>query len=465
MMPKERPIPNPNLRDFWLTREINGYRVRFRILYGGRDSSKSWDAAARAAWLAHQGNLRFLCTRMFQNRIRDSVYETIKKQAERFGWDKHFEFQNTGIYTDTGSEFLFYGLSRNIKEVKSLEGIDVLWIEEGQSLTEDMWDILEPTIRKDGSEIWIVFNPHLQQDFIWQEFVVDPPKNALVRKINYNENPFLSETSLQTIQRRKKEDYDSYEHIYLGVPKEDDEAVIIKRKWIEAAVDAHKKLGVSVSGSKKLGYDPADGNEEGTADNNAIAARYGILVQDTEEWKAGEDELMKSTKRAYNRAANGYSIVYDPIGVGAGVGSKTNELNEERGLSISHSSFNAGGSVIDPDKEYKDTGIKNKDYFSNLKAQAWWLLADRFRNTYNAIERNESHDGNIISISSDCNNLEKLIAELSAPKRDYDYSGRLKVEKKADMLKRGIKSPNLADSVVMCFAPTKKKTKLRVSMA
>jgi phage terminase large subunit len=444
------PRPNPNLRDFWLTREINGEPVRFRILYGGRDSSKSWDAAARAMWLAHKGKLRIMCTRMYQNRIEESVYTTIKKQIHRFGLSEHFDIQRSKIYSNTGSEFLFYGLARNIEEVKSTEGIDILWIEEGQSMTEDMWDILEPTIRKEGSEIWIVFNPDLRTDFIWRKFVENPPQNALVRSINYDENPFLSETSKKTIEQRKELDYQSYEHIYEGVPKEDDEQVIIKRAWVQAAVDAHKKLKIEPKGEKRIGYDVADSGE----DKNAITKRYGILVEDTDEWDGGEDELMKSTKRVYNEATSGpYEMIYDSIGVGASVGSKVQEINADRDSSIRYKAFNAGGKVLFPEQEYMP-GVKNKDHFKNLKAQSWWLLADRFRTTYNAVTKGaEFEDSEIISINSSCQNLEKLITELSTPKRDYDASGRLKVEKKKDMLKRGVKSPNLADSTVMAFSP------------
>ncbi len=451
-MTKKKPTLNPNLKDFWTTRTVNGNRVRFRVLYGGRDSTKSWDAGGRAMWLSQKGKLRVLCTRMFQNRIEDSVYETIEKQAERFNLDHRFIFQNTRIKSITGSEFLFYGLARNIKEIKSLEGVDILYLEEGHSITKDMWDIIEPTIRKEGSEIWIVFNPDLATDFIYEEFVVNPPENALIRKINYDENPFLSDVSKETISRIKSQRYSDYEHIYLGVPKSDDDAVIIKRKWIESCVDAHVKLGIDISGERIIGYDPADGNEEGTADNNAIAKRYGILLEDTDEWNAGEDELFKSTQRAYKESLGRYSVVYDSIGVGAGVGSNIKTINDESEFEIEYSAFNAGAKVIDPDKEYMD-GVTNKDQFSNLKAQSWWLLADRFRNTYNAITGNDHDEDNLISISSKCKNLEKLIKELSAPKRDYDSANRLKVESKKDLLKRGVKSPNLADSIVMAYAP------------
>lgn len=460
------PRPNPNLRDFWTQRKVNGLPVRFRVLYGGRDSTKSTDAAIRATWLANRGKIRVLCTRMYQNRIEESVYTSIKKQIQRFGLSDNFEVQRSKIYSGTGSEFLFYGLARNIEEIKSIEDIDILYIEEGQSLTEEMWDILEPTIRKEGSEIWIVFNPDLATDFVWQKFVVDPPKNALVRKINYDENIFLSETSRVTIEQRKKQDYDNYEHIYLGVPKEDDESVIIRRKWVQAAVDSHKKLGIEPKGAKSIGYDPADGNEEGNSDHNALVNRYGILLHDTYQWLAGEDELYQSCEKVYRRAIKNNSVViYDSIGVGAGCGSNFINIADGRSDEIEYAAFNAGGKVVDPDMEYMP-GVKNKDHFSNLKAQMWWLVADRFRETYNAVKKDMDYEeSEIISISSDCNNLDELISELSAPKRDYDGSGRVKVEKKKDMRSRGIRSPNLADACIMAFAKEKVYDKSFMSTA
>lgn len=442
---------------------MNGLPVRFRVLYGGRDSTKSTDAAIRATWLSHRGKIRVLCTRMYQNRIEESVYTSIKKQIQRFGLSKHFDVQRSKIYSDTGSEFLFYGLARNIEEIKSIEDIDILYIEEGQSLTEEMWDVLEPTIRKQASEIWIVFNPQYRTDFVWQKFIENPPANALVRKVNYPENPFLSETSKITIAQRKELDYEAYEHIYEGVPKEDEEDIIIKRAWIQAAVDAHKKLDIDVSGLKRIGYDVADSG----GDKNAIAKRYGILIEGLNQWSGGQDELMKSTKRVYNEAVKGYDVRYDSIGVGAGVGSNINEINEVRGANVRHYTFNAGGKVVNPEKEYmKGTGVKNKDHFKNLKAQSWMLLADRFRNTYNAVTKGaDFNEADIISISSECDYLQMLITELSTPKKEYDNAGRMKVESKEKLLKRGVKSPNLADAVVMSFAPQTKKTKLRVSMA
>lgn len=439
------PIANPNLKDFWTQPS------RYKVLYGGRASSKSWDAAIRALYLAQKTKLKFLCTRKFQNRIEESVYSLLKDQITRLGYDGEFKVLNNKIiHGVTGSEFLFYGLARNIQEIKSLEGVDILWNEESHSISQDDFEqILEPTIRKDHSEVWFIFNPDLKTDYVYDRFVLNPPEDAIVRKINYDENQFLSDTMIKVINDLKERDYDAYEHIYLGFPKKDDDDAIINRSWIESCIDAHIKLNVDISGEKIIGYDPADAGE----DTNAISYKRGNLITDTKQWHGKEDELFKSSQKVYNESRKGYDVNYDSIGVGAGVGSNFKQLGDE----INYNPFNAGGKVVQPDKEYK-YGVKNKDHFSNLKAQTWFNVADRMMLTYNAIQKGqEINKSDVLSISSECSNLEALITELSTPKKDYDGKGRIKVESKKDLAKRGIKSPNLADSFVMCFSPIQKK--------
>lgn len=439
---------NPALRDFWLT------PARNRVLYGGRSSSKSWDAAGFAAFLAQQCKVRFLCTRQFQNRIEESVYTLLKMQIERFGLRDQFDILNNKIvHKVTGSEFLFYGLWRHIDEIKSLEGIDVLWIEEAHNLTEEQWKILEPTIRKEGSQVWVIFNPKLSTDFTYKRFVLNPPPDTVKRLINYTENPFLSSTMLKIIDAAKEEDFEEYQHVYLGAPREDDNDVIIKRSWILAAVDAHLALGIEPAGSKRIGFDVADSGNDKCANIYA----HGPLISWADQWKAGEDELLKSCTRTYAVAlSRGASITYDSIGVGASSGAKFQELNApdaRQGRRVLHNKFNAGGAVWKPDRDYRP-GTKNKDMFANIKAQTWWLVADRFRNTYNAVRRGEQFaPEDLISISADCPYLEQLIDELSTPKRDYDNAGKVKVESKKDLAKREVASPNLADAFVMCFSP------------
>jgi len=451
-MQTTRPTLNPALKSFWRT------KARNRILYGGRSSSKSWDAAGFAVFLANKYRLRVLCARQFQNKIAESVYTLLKIQIERFGLSQNFEIQRDRITNKvTGSEFFFYGIWRSIDEIKSLEGIDILWIEEGHSLTSEQWEVLEPTIRKEDSQIWIIFNPKLSTDFVYKRFVVKPPPNTIVRKINYDENPFLSNTIAQIIEAAREEDYEDYLHVYEGVPRDDDDQVIIKRSWIMAAIDAHVSLGWSVTGRKRLGFDVADGGQDLCA--NVFA--HGSVVQWADLWKASEDELLKSCSRVWSKARElEAEITYDSIGVGASSGAKFGELNQASNGAciISYGKFNAGGAVWRPDAIYSQ-GTKNKDMFSNIKAQAWWMVADRFRNTFNAIRNGQHFDEDkMISISSSCPYLDQLIDELATPKRDYDGNGKVKVESKKDLAnpKRiggAVPSPNLADAFVMAFAP------------
>lgn len=459
----EAPTLNPALRDFWLT------PARERVLYGGRSSSKSWDAAGFAIFLATQCRIRFLCARQFQNKIAESVYTLLKIQIERFGLQGEFKILDSSIrHIRTGSEFMFYGLWRHIDEIKSLEGIDICWIEEAHNLTADQWEILEPTLRNESSQFWVIFNPRLATDFVYRKFVTGTPSTpvkgeikgevggTIKRLINYDENPFLSDTILKVIAKKRAEDEGDYRHIYLGEPREDDDSVIIKRSWIRAAIDAHRKLGIEPTGKRRVGFDIADSG----ADLCATVAAYGFLATHCDEWKAREDELLKSAGRAHALARSlGAEIDFDSIGVGAFAGAHFKALNEEHGASIVYRGFNAGASVLNPESRVDPNDPKsptNKDFYANLKAQTWWEVSRRFRNTFNAVENGETYaDTDLIAISSDMEHLDSLIDELATPMKDVDNAGRSKVESKKDLAKREIPSPNKADAFVMAFAPTK----------
>ncbi len=437
---------NPNLTDFWFDGDPspeNFIKVRHRVLYGGRASSKSWEFAGMAAGISSQYATRFLCVRRYQNKIKESVYTLIKSQIDNFGFDG-FDVRASEIKHDNGSEFVFYGIERNVDEIKSFEGADILWIEEAHNLTKEQWTTLKPTIRKEGSEIWISFNPKLVTDFVYQRFIVNPPKNTRVRLINYDENPFLSETAKNDVDEMREEDEDEYLHIYKGVPHVDDEHAVIKRSWLEAAVDAHIKLDVDMRGARTVGYDVADSGD----DKNAITAFNGAIAVDVDEWKAPEDELVESAMRAWSHV-NGGRMLYDSIGVGAHVGSTLKGKSVKSG----YYKFNAGGAVIKPDEEYAPK-IKNGEKFENLKAQAWQDVADRLRNTYNAVNKGRKYDASeLISISSDIKLIERLKTELSSPRKSYSKRGLDMVERKEDMKKRDIESPNLADSFIMGACP------------
>lgn len=398
-----------------------------------------------AAFLARNYSVRFLCLRQFQNRITDSVYTVVKEKIEAAGWRDEFDIGVSTIrHKVTGSEFLFYGIARNIEEIKGTEGVDICWIEEGEGLTEAQWSIIDPTIRKESSEVWILFNPHLMTDFVQAKLPSLLGDDCIIRHINYTENPFLSDTARKKAERLKDADPEAYNHIYLGQPLSSDDAAVIKYSWVEAAINAHKKLGIEMSGVRCVGYDVADSG----ADANACAIFNGAICLDIDEWKAPEDELNQSTKRAWSHVQGG-RLIYDSIGVGAHVGSTL----KGDGITSGYFKFNAGGAVVHPNQEYANK-IKNKDKFENVKAQAWQDVADRLRNTFNAVTKGAQYPpSELISISGDIPKLEQLKLELSTPRKRYSKRGLDMVETKDELARRGISSPNLADAFIMGASP------------
>lgn len=450
---------NPVLRSFWKT------KADTKVLKGGRASSKTWDCAGFAIFLAANYTVKFLCMRQFQNKIKESVYAILCIQIERFGLKDEFDILASEIrHKTTGSSFHFYGIHRDIAEIKGFEGADIGWIEEGEGLTAEQWEVIEPTLRKEGAECWILYNPRLVSDFV-EKFRHDPENGIIVRHINYDENQFLSNTMLRKIQRMKDADPEQFEHIYLGVARKDDDDVVIKRSYIESAIDAHIKLGIEAKGDCQIGYDVADGGK----DLNSQVRRKGIVAEWGEHWKGKEDELLISCERVYHQAVlYKAKIRYDSIGVGASCGAKFKEINEARTeedysfINVRYGKFVAGGKVIDPDEYYiepdsdggsTEDGVTNKDFFENLKAQEWWKLADRFRNTYNAVIKGyKFQEHELISISSDMPNLANLITELSTPRRKFSKNGKVMVESKEDLRKREVDSPNDADAFINAYA-------------
>jgi phage terminase large subunit len=165
---------------------------RYTILHGGRGGAKSWGVARSFLIRGAQSKRRFLCTREVQKSIRDSVHKLLSDQIAALGLGAFYEVQQTVIKGANGTEFLFAGLSDQTAEsIKSFEGVDDVWVEEAQAVSKRSWDILIPTIRKDGSRITITLNPELDTDETYVRFIENPPPDAVVVKINYSDNPWF----------------------------------------------------------------------------------------------------------------------------------------------------------------------------------------------------------------------------------------------------------------------------------
>ena len=221
---------------------------RYKVCYGGRGSAKSWTIAIMLILRAMQKNYRILCCREYQTNIGQSVHQLLKDIIYKYGLDKYFTVtKNEILCTITGSQFFFKGLHHNPYEIKSLEGIDLCWVEEGQSVSRQSWEILIPTIRKEGSEIWVSFNPDLATDETYMRFVVHKGDETLLIKANYNDNPFFPEVLRREMEHCKRTDYEAYLNIWLGECRKYSDAQIFKGKFeildFETPKDAMFRIG------------------------------------------------------------------------------------------------------------------------------------------------------------------------------------------------------------------------------
>ena len=190
---------------------------RYKAAYGGRSGSKSWGFARALLIQGFERPLRILCTREVQLSIKDSVHRLLKDQIEILDLGSHYTIYENNIRGINGTEFTFTGLSAHtVHTLKSYEGYDIAWVEEGQAVSKRSWDILKPTIRRDNSEIWVSFNPELETDITYQMFVQNKPDNCVSVEVNWRDNPWFNDVMEKERLHCQKTDPDNYENIWEG---------------------------------------------------------------------------------------------------------------------------------------------------------------------------------------------------------------------------------------------------------
>ncbi|MFV8941800.1 TerL protein [Moellerella wisconsensis] len=234
------------------------------------------------------------------------------------------------------------------------------------------------------------------------------------------------------------------------------EGVLIPAEWVQSAIDAHIKLGIEPTGTRQGAMDVAD---EGK-DKNAFSWRHGFLLEGIEEWSGKGSDIYSSVVKVFGYCDdnNLNNFRFDEDGLGAGVRGDAKAINElrknERLHRVEVTPFRGSAGVFKPDEEAVpgDDLTKarlNKDFFANVKAQSWWHFRKLFRNTHRALSGMDYNPDEIISISSTIKNKDKLVVELSQPTWSKNAVGKIVIDKQPD----GMKSPNLADCVMINYAP------------
>lgn len=429
---------------------------RYRGGKGGRASGKSHFFAELLVESAiMRPGLRALCAREIQKSLKDSAKKLIEDKIEALGVGRRFEVLQTEIRTPGGGLIMFAGLrDHTVDSIKSMEGVDIAWLEEAETISERSLQLLEPTIRKEGSEIWCSWNPRRRSAPVERLIPWADESVAALVHANYRDNPFLSETVRGLAARHLRDNPDTYPHVWLGAYEDAGAKTVIPPLWVDAAVGLAARLGIEVTGKRIAALDVA-GAEEG-GDENGFVVRHGIEVVAVEKWNGLDtsETTHKAVKLCQQHGAD--ECQYDSAGVGEGVTGEWAAMGrrDERPEGMNFVAWNGGSSVNDPDERIdpkNPKSPKNKDHYHNLKAQAHFALRKRFHEAYKA-HMGQPYDADmLISISED---IPKSIRaqfcdELSQPQQKLSGTGKVLVDKQPD----GAKSPNVGDPCVMVFCP------------
>lgn len=210
---------------------------RYKVLWGGRGGAKSWGIARAVLIEGYRRPLRVLCARETQKSLEDSVHQLLVDQITALELDWFYDTIKSEIRGQNGTQFRFAGLKHNIGNITSKEGIDVVWVEEAVNVSKGSWDKLIPTIRKDDSEIWVSFNPELEEDDTYKRFITSPPTNSWVQKIGWQDNPWFPAVLRQEKDDLQNRDHDAYLNVWEGQCRSALEGAIYARELALASTE------------------------------------------------------------------------------------------------------------------------------------------------------------------------------------------------------------------------------------
>ena len=196
----------------------------YKVMYGGRGGSKTWDFCRALLILGARRKLFILCARELQKSIAESVHRILATQLEPLGLGHFYTVMSHKIVGTNGTQFVFAGIKTNITAIKSMEAIDVCAVFEANGVSQHSWEVLLPTVRRDppygpfqlGSEIWVEFNPELGSDETYKRWVLDPPADTFLKEINWRDNPWFPQILRNQMDEMRRKDYENYLTVWEG---------------------------------------------------------------------------------------------------------------------------------------------------------------------------------------------------------------------------------------------------------
>jgi phage terminase large subunit len=381
---------------------------RIKLAKGGRGAgAKSWSTASLLIQRANREPIRIGCFREVQKTIEESSYQLLKETIERLrypGW----RITRESIESPAGAHIIFRGLVdiRAANQVKGLEGFDIFFLDEASTISHDSIRMMLPTLRKDGSELWAVWNPETEFDPVYVRLWLAERDDILRIDIQpgKTDNPYWTDNLQLEMEADYRNNPDEAEHTWGGQPRTQGDNAVMSRVAVRAAMNRTAKE----TEPREAGVDVARfGN-----DLTEMYLRHGAKVVKHQEYRKQDTQFI--AEAAWDFIGRDYKVAIkvDEGGLGAGV------VDRLRALGAQVVPVNFGGLPVDK-KKY--TTAADEMYFE--------LPVDE------------------IDIPDDPD----LMKELSGRLYGYDKIGRRKIETKDDYKKRFGKSPDKADALVLCF--------------
>lgn len=276
---------------------------RYVVAWGGRGSGKSWSVASYLILKALEEKCIILCTREHQISVKDSVHHLLEETISRLELSDYFVILDREIRCKNGSKFIFSGL-QNIKNIKSKEAIKYVWIEEADNLNKVTFEIVDPTIRVDDSQIIMVFNLQFLDDYPYTNFVLKERDDTLVINANYYDNPFLSKALIMQKDYAKANDIELYNHVWGGQARQVSDALVFKNKYVSEYFEVPEDVIFYFGSDFGYSKDPA------TLIKSFIVGNELFICDECYEVGVEIDDLSAFYDRIYDRNV-GWMIIAD----------------------------------------------------------------------------------------------------------------------------------------------------------
>lgn len=456
------------------------------VIIGGRGSGKSIGVGDFLTFKMDTEAADIYCLREFQDSVTDSVHRVFVDSIQKRLCLENWSVQETRVRAPNGAVTTYKGANRNPDSMQSAQGYKYSWFEESHRASQSSLDKLLPTIlRNPGAKCIFTANPQSSADPFSQRFIVPYLTQLdehgiyeddlhLIMVVNWRDNPWWNQEQ-ENLRQWDFENLDraKYDWIWEGKFLDQVDGSIIKPEWFDSAIDAHKlerlEKAFAPHGAVVAAHDPFDDGD----DAGGFCVRHGSIIKTVKAKSDGEiDKVCDwATARAKEHKADWF--VWDSDGMGTGL-----KRQVQLAFNGTHTKYHmfrgslSGSGQDNADKIYMpedgDSDTKPKTYaetFKNNRAQYYIDLAQRFYNTYRCVTKGEYVDPDeMISLDADgIDSMEALRSELCRVPKKQNANGLGQIMSKQEMAKMGIKSPNMADSVMMSlFKPAAKKVRKKL---